>query len=282
MNPPTRQRRYCSPLPWRSSLISERSRRKQDSHSSLTSVSSDCRPVLPENLSLLPLPVWKRIIDIAVVLMAVPFVALIVALVFCWIKVVSPGPILFRQTRIGRGGSRFTIYKFRSMHPTADTQVHEAHVERLVRFQQPMVKLDAYGDSRLIRGGILLRTTGLDEIPQLLNVLRCEMSLVGPRPCLPRELEFHHSHHLQRFSVPPGLTGLWQIRRTDSNTFRDMVNMDCDYVKQLAPLQDLRLLLMTPCYLCRQTTALLGWRKTGKRANCGSIGALTIDGDLPI
>lgn len=176
--------------------------------------------------------------------------------VFIWIRVVSPGNVLFRQTRIGRGGKPFTIYKFRSMNLSVATRVHEAHVENLIRCNKPMTKLDVCGDSRMIRGGCLLRTLGLDELPQFINILRGEMSLVGPRPCLPREFELYHENHLlHRFDVQPGLTGQWQVERNESTTFCDMVRMDDDYVDHLSPVRDVQILLKTPVALLGQMTA---------------------------
>jgi len=201
------------------------------------------------------------------IFLTLPLIALLASLVCCWIKVVSPGPVLFRQVRVGRGGRRFTLYKFRSMHPSADPQVHEAHVERLIRLRQPLVKLDAHGDTRLIRGGVLLRTSGLDELPQFFNVLRGEMSLVGPRPCLPNEFDLYHSHQHHRFGLPPGMTGLWQVSRTDATTFRDMVKMDGDYVQQLAPWRDCQIIFRTPYTLLRKTTRLAGNSGKSSRIN---------------
>ena len=224
---------------------------------------NSCSTSAAEVTPVLPLPVWKRVTDMGVVFLTLPIIAVLSALICCWIKIVSPGPALFRQVRIGRGGRRFTLYKFRSMHLSADPQVHEEHVERLIRFRQPMVKLDAHGDTRLIRGGVLLRTSGLDELPQLFNVLRGEMSLVGPRPCLPTEFDLYHSPQHHRFVIPPGLTGLWQVNRTDSTTFGEMVKMDNDYVQKLAPWRDCQILLKTPYSLLRKTTRLVGIGRLG-------------------
>lgn len=184
-----------------------------------------------------------------------PLVVFLASLVYCWIQAVSPGNVLFRQTRIGRNGKPFTIYKFRSMKLSAPTNVHEAHVEHLIKSNMPMTKLDAVGDSRLIQGGCLIRTSGLDELPQLINVLRGEMSLVGPRPCLPKEFELYEEDQRHRFSVQPGLTGQWQVNRSTSTTFTEMVKMDDDYVDHLSPLKDLQIILKTPFALLGQMKA---------------------------
>ena len=135
------------------------------------------------------------------------------------------------------------------------TEVHEAHVEHLIKSDLPMTKLDKVGDSRLITGGCLIRTSGLDELPQFINVLRGEMSLVGPRPCLPKEYELYDESQRHRFSVQPGLTGQWQVNRTETTTFREMVRMDDEYVNQLSPLTDLQIILTTPVALLKQMKA---------------------------
>lgn len=213
------------------------------------------------------IPVWKRTSDILLVLLILPVVALVASLLYCWIQVVSPGSVLFRQTRIGRGGKPFTIYKFRSMNLSAPTDIHEAHVEHLIKSNKPMTKLDVTGDSRLIRGGCLMRTSGLDELPQFINVLRGEMSLVGPRPCLPNEFALYDPHQRQRFTVQPGLTGLWQVNRTHSTTFSEMVKMDCDYVDHLTAMTDFQIILRTPVALLGQMKACTypKVKKTGRR-----------------
>ncbi len=118
-----------------------------------------------------------------------------------------------------------------------------------------MIKLDATGDSRLIKGGCLIRTSGLDELPQFINVLRGEMSLVGPRPCLPKEFELYDVHQLRRFTVQPGLTGLWQVNRNQATTFCEMVVMDDDYADHLNPMTDLWIILKTPFVLIGQMMA---------------------------
>jgi lipopolysaccharide/colanic/teichoic acid biosynthesis glycosyltransferase len=186
------------------------------------------------------------------VLLILPLIAFFAAIVYCWIQLVSPGNVLFRQTRIGRGGKPFTIYKFRSMKLRASMDVHEAHVEHLIKSDLPMIKLDRVGDSRLLKGGCFIRNSGLDELPQFINVLRGEMSFVGPRPCLPREFDLYDESQRHRFSVQPGLTGQWQVKRTDTTTFSEMVSMDDDYVNRHSPLMDLQIILKTPLVLLKQ------------------------------
>ena len=202
-------------------------------------------------------PVWKRAFDLGLILIILPVILVIALLVYCWIKVVSSGPVLFRQTRIGRGGKSFTIYKFRSMKPMAESSPHEAHVEHLIKSNQPMVKLDLSGDPRVIPGCRLIRMSGLDELPQLFNVLRGEMSLVGPRPCTPNEYALYEKYQLRRFTLQPGLTGLWQVKRTHSTTFREMVAMDDLYVDRLSLALDFKIVLETPGVLAKQLSTCL-------------------------
>jgi lipopolysaccharide/colanic/teichoic acid biosynthesis glycosyltransferase len=115
------------------------------------------------------------------------------------------------------------------MHVEADSAVHKAHFSRLMTSDQPMVKLDAEGDKRVIPGGLWLRAFGLDELPQVINILRGEMSLVGPRPCLPYEFELYSAYHRRRSETLPGLTGLWQVTGKNKTTFEEMMVLDIYY-----------------------------------------------------
>ncbi len=144
------------------------------------------------------------------------------------------------------------------MKSEAATRIHETYVARLIKSNLPLTKLDLGGDSRLIKGGCLIRAAGLDELPQFINVLRGEMSLVGPRPCLPVEYELFDEEQRFRFGGQPGLTGLWQVRRTSTTTFRDMVKMDNEYVRHPTPLLDLRIILETPVAILRQMRECTG------------------------
>ena len=199
-----------------------------------------------------PLPRGKRGADVLLILLALPVVILLVLALYGWVKRVSPGNFVFRQCRIGHGGQPFTMYKIRTMKPDAAGSIHDAHVDRLIRTRQPMKKLDLIGDTRLIKGGWIIRMSGLDELPQLINVLRGEMSLVGPRPCLPNEFPLYDADQCIRFAVQPGLTGIWQVDRTDTTTFSEMAGMDVAYVERLSPWSDLKIILKTPVALFRQ------------------------------
>jgi lipopolysaccharide/colanic/teichoic acid biosynthesis glycosyltransferase len=131
------------------------------------------------------------------------------------------------------------------MKVNAETKLHETHVEILMKTDVPMTKLDAIGDSRLIPGGRFLRAAGLDELPQIYNVIRGEMSLVGPRPCTPKEFEAYEPAQRERFNAPPGLTGLWQVNGKNKTTFSEMNAMDIQYVREKSIWMDLGIIAKT-------------------------------------
>jgi lipopolysaccharide/colanic/teichoic acid biosynthesis glycosyltransferase len=190
-------------------------------------------------------PSWKRILDITCILLSLPFWLPVMIFVALWIKFVSPGPILFRQERVGYRGRRFLISKFRTMKVNVETQSHERHMEQLIAANRPMTKLDLSGDPRIIPGGRILRAMGLDELPQLFDVLRGEMSLVGPRPCTPHEFKRYQVWQRERFNAPPGLTGFWQVNGKNKTTFIEMIKMDIFYSKNMSLCLDLTIILRT-------------------------------------
>ena len=190
-------------------------------------------------------PLWKRLLDTGCIFIAMPLLGpafLVIALV---IKLSSKGPVLFKQQRIGLFGKRFIMWKFRTMMPGADTSVHDAHIADLIEGNKVLTKLDAHGDSRLIPMGRLLRALGLDELPQIFNVIRGEMSLVGPRPCLPSEYTRFRPWQRERFLSVPGLTGLWQVSGKNRTTFNEMVELDIKYVRTQSLLLDFEILIKT-------------------------------------
>jgi lipopolysaccharide/colanic/teichoic acid biosynthesis glycosyltransferase len=195
----------------------------------------------------------KRLLDIlgsaALLLCLVPVLAVIAALV----KLKSPGPVLFRQARIGRNMKPFKMLKFRTMHVNADPGLHRAFVSEFIASSNknqakdgaPVFKLVA--DPRITPIGAVLRRTSLDELPQLWNVLRGEMSLVGPRPPLPYEVEQYRSWHARRVvEAKPGITGPWQVGGRSRTTFDDMVRLDLQYAKAQSVWTDIKILLATP------------------------------------
>jgi lipopolysaccharide/colanic/teichoic acid biosynthesis glycosyltransferase len=174
-------------------------------------------------------------------------------MVMAWIKVLSPGPVFYRQERVGFRGARFMIFKFRTMHANAETRTHEDYFAHLMRLDCPMTKLDLEGDSRLIACGRLLRACGLDELPQICNVLRGDMSLVGPRPCLPTEFQRYEKWQQDRTNVLPGLTGYWQVNGKNKTTFNEMIAMDMFYANNMSLRLDLAIILKTIPALIKQT-----------------------------
>lgn len=191
-------------------------------------------------------PAWKRTLDVGFIVAAAPVVLPLMGVIALYIKCVSRGAVVFKQERVGFKGRTFICYKFRSMKPNADVRGHKDHTTHLIRRSDlPMIKLDATGDSRLIPLGSLLRASGLDELPQLWNVLRGEMSLVGPRPCVRYEYEQYLESQKRRFDVAPGLTGLWQVSGKNMTTFNEMINMDIDYGRRRSLWLDLKIIAKT-------------------------------------
>ena len=212
------------------------------------------------------MPSWKRILDVLYILLSLPCWLAVILLVAFWIKIVSRGPIFFCQERIGYRGRRFMIFKFRTMKVNVETMSHERHLEQLMKANRPMTKLDASGDPRIIRGGRILRALALDELPQLFNVLRGEMSLVGPRPCTPHEFQRYQGWQQARVNATPGLTGYWQVNGKNKTTFTEMIHMDIFYAKNMSPWLDLWIMLRTPAALMEQLLE----PRFGSRAGSGA------------
>jgi exopolysaccharide production protein ExoY len=205
------------------------------------SASLDGRPFVGSS----PIPTWKRALDVGCILMALPAVIPLTLLVAIVIKMGSNGPVLFCQERVGYLGRRFKFFKFRTMVVGADATVHEGHCSRLISCNLPMVKMDVQGDPRVIPFGCWLRASGLDELPQLINVLRDEMSLVGPRPCMQYEHDRYLAWHRERFHTLPGLTGLWQVSGKNNTTFDEMMRLDIYYSRNKSLWLDLKIMLRT-------------------------------------
>jgi lipopolysaccharide/colanic/teichoic acid biosynthesis glycosyltransferase len=191
------------------------------------------------------IPRWKRVLDVVFILLILPFVLPLAVLIAVLIRLVSSGPVLFRQERVGHMGRKFMCFKFRTMFVGAETTTHQGYLQHLMKSDTPMVKLDARGDSRIIPFGVLLRSSGLDELPQLINVLRGEMSMVGPRPCLAYECEDYLPWQWERFNTLPGLTGLWQVSGKNQTTFAEMMQLDIGYAREKTLWLDLMIILKT-------------------------------------
>lgn len=213
--------------------------------------------------SKLPLLVLKRTIDIVgslvLILVSLPFCALIALAV----KLTSKGPILFRQQRVGQHGRQFTFLKFRSMYVGNDHSVHREYVTKLINKGAASVETDKQGtvykltrDKRITLVGQFLRKTSLDELPQFINVLCGEMSLVGPRPPIPYELAAYQTWHRRRLlEVKPGITGLWQVMGRSSVDFDSMVRLDLKYATSWSLWLDIKILLRTPLAVIRGSGA---------------------------
>jgi lipopolysaccharide/colanic/teichoic acid biosynthesis glycosyltransferase len=198
------------------------------------------------------IPAWKRLMDILGSISGLILFSPVFLLISLITKVVSPGPVFFRQERIGFGGKKFIFLKFRTMKMNCDPSVHRQYYARLINgckngddSDECMLKLDSH-DPQIIPFGNLLRKTCLDELPQLVNVLRGEMSLVGPRPPIPYEVVEYSKWHNGRFDAVPGMTGLWQVSGKNRLTFKEMVRLDIRYSRNLSFLGDVKILLMTP------------------------------------
>jgi exopolysaccharide biosynthesis polyprenyl glycosylphosphotransferase len=217
-----------------------------------------------EGLPLLGLPparrstlsrLGKRTIDLVLSGVALILAAPLMAFMALWIRRDSPGPVFFRQTRLGAGMKEFTAFKFRTMKVDTDPQAHREYIRRSMAGcaraeQNGLFKLDR--SDAVTKVGRWLRRTSLDELPQLINVLRGDMSLVGPRPCIPYEADNFKPHHLERFEMPQGLTGLWQVTARANSTYFEALDLDVAYVRDWSLWLDLRLMLRTPLQLIRQ------------------------------
>jgi lipopolysaccharide/colanic/teichoic acid biosynthesis glycosyltransferase len=196
-----------------------------------------------------PVPFWKRAMDIVISLMGLVLLSPLFLMVTVLIKTVSRGPVFFRQERVGYLGKVFCFLKFRTMKANADQSEHQKHVLQLINgnsggdVDKPMEKIT--NDCRIIPLGKFLRKTCLDELPQLVNVLRGQMSLVGPRPCLPYEAGEYHLWHTERFNTLPGMTGLWQVSGKNRLTFKEMIRYDITYALKRSFRLDIKIIFKT-------------------------------------
>ena len=191
------------------------------------------------------LPAWKRALDVVLALLGLILLSPVLLGVAILIKITSPGPVFFRQQRLGHLRKPFTLWKFRTMEPDADPSAHRAYLQRLMDTDQPLAKLDGKDDPRIIPTGRFLRDSCLDELPQLLNVLKGEMSLIGPRPCLDYEADDYLLWQTGRFDTVPGMTGLWQVAGKSDTTFNEMMRLDIRYAQRRSLWLDLKILLKT-------------------------------------
>jgi lipopolysaccharide/colanic/teichoic acid biosynthesis glycosyltransferase len=206
--------------------------------------------------------VTRRIADLFVACAGVLLLAPLLIVIIVIVRHTTPGPALFRQQRLGKDRRFFEIYKFRTMYVDVSEESHRQYVTEALTLQDDGHALDhdlhkLTDDPRITRVGAFLRQTSMDELPQLLNVIKGDMALVGPRPCLSYECDLLRGRQFERFAVKPGLTGLWQVSGRSSLTFREALDLDVEYVTRRSLALDMRILLKTvPVVLFRRGAAL--------------------------
>ncbi len=186
----------------------------------------------------------KRLFDILAALVVLVVSSPLMLTMAVLIKLTSPGPIFFKQQRVGFMGKVFTMYKFRTMEVETDSGIHQEYVTDLLSSERPMVKIDDC--HRLVPFGKIIRRLFIDELPQLINVVRGQMSLVGPRPAIPYEVRAYQDRHMGRLLAIPGMTGLWQVSGKNQLTFDEMVRLDIRYAHECSFLMDMKIVMMTP------------------------------------
>jgi lipopolysaccharide/colanic/teichoic acid biosynthesis glycosyltransferase len=192
----------------------------------------------------------KRVLDLGITIMILPFTIPLMALITVLIRLDSPGPALFKQRRVGKDGRIFQIYKFRTMSHNLDNTHHRVFMKAFVQGEigdgndgQTVYK--PYTDSQVTRLGRILRKTSLDELPQLFNILKGEMSVIGPRPNVEWEAQYYKEWHKERLAVLPGITGLAQVNGRSEINFDTIARYDIEYARAQSLLLDLQILLRT-------------------------------------
>ncbi|MBE2220081.1 MAG: exopolysaccharide biosynthesis polyprenyl glycosylphosphotransferase [Anaerolineae bacterium] len=183
----------------------------------------------------------KRVFDIILVCLALPFALLFMGVIAIAIKLDSPGPVFFRQVRVGKWGKQFDCYKFRSMYIDAEARKDEL----LALNEADEIVFKMKNDPRVTRVGRYIRKASIDEVPQLFNVLKGEMSLVGPRPPVPREVVEYQFDHLRRLDVTPGITGLQQVSGRSELSFSRWIELDLQYISEQSLMKDIEILVKT-------------------------------------
>jgi lipopolysaccharide/colanic/teichoic acid biosynthesis glycosyltransferase len=190
-------------------------------------------------------PILTRALDLALAAVLLVVLAPLMLLTALVVRLDSAGPALFCQERVGLDGIRFRMWKFRTMHSSSDPGIHQQMAQAWFRGDAAARGYRKSSDPRVTRLGGVLRRTNIDELPQLLNVLRGEMSLVGPRPAIPYELVYYEPGYYDRLRVKPGITGPWQVSGRDFRSAAEMMAMDIDYVTSRSAWQDLKILART-------------------------------------
>jgi lipopolysaccharide/colanic/teichoic acid biosynthesis glycosyltransferase len=188
---------------------------------------------------------WKRLFDLFLGAFLLVVLSPLLACAAILVRVDSPGPAFYRQDRIGRHGKPFRMWKFRSMHVNSDHGPHRQLAAAWFAADESARGYKSLRDSRVTRVGRVLRRTSLDELPQLFNVMRGEMSLVGPRPAIPYELEYYAPAFFDRQRLPPGITGLWQVHRRDRLSAEEMMALDLEYIRRCSLWLDVKIVART-------------------------------------
>jgi len=219
-----------------------------------------------EPFFLQPLPIWKRIIDVLGSFFGLILLSPILLLVALVIKIGYGGPVIFKQQRVGYSGRIFTMWKFRTMKPGAESSLHRQYMSSLIHDANDqsstvaMTKLDY--DLPVTSFGRILRAMSFDEIPQLINVLCGDMTLIGPRPPTTYEVENYLPWYCERFGAVPGMTGLWQVSGKNNLTFLEMIRLDIKYARNLSLLSDIMIFLKTPLVVLCDIIDFLNSRRT--------------------
>ncbi len=190
----------------------------------------------------------KALFDLTFSLMILPILAGPMILIALAIRLDSSGPAIFRQIRVGLGGRRFVLYKFRTMRSAESDAKHQAYVKNWIKAERAWSGTDTFkimDDDRVTKVGGFLRRTSLDELPQIFNVIKGQMSLVGPRPAIPYEVELYDEGQLGRLAAKPGISGLWQVSGRSSVSFQEMVALDLHYIEKRSVWMDLGIIART-------------------------------------
>ncbi len=191
----------------------------------------------------------KRLLDLVFTLLISPLILFVAAVVAVFIRLDSKGPILYRQKRVGQNGVKFEMLKFRSMYVDNDDTVHREAIKQYINGatlnDDSDIPYKMANDPRITRVGKFIRKTGIDELPQFWNVLRGQMTLVGPRPPLPYEVDLYTLHDWLRLSGKPGLTGPWQVYGRSKVSFQKMIDMDIAYLQRQSFWEDIKLIALT-------------------------------------
>jgi lipopolysaccharide/colanic/teichoic acid biosynthesis glycosyltransferase len=195
---------------------------------------------------------WKNVFDRLAAFFLIIVLSPLMAVVALIIRLDSPGSVVFRREQVGENGKRFTLYKFRTMQTNNNDYKYKAYLVRYILEDAPYT-VDENGqgvykvidDPRVTRFGAILRKTNIDELLQLFNILKGEMSFIGPRPDIPFAVNMYHDWHLQRLEIKPGIAGLWQVSGRKECSFKEMVNLDIEYIKKQSLFLDIKIFILT-------------------------------------